>query len=257
MKNHEFLESLPGFAAGTLNATERATLEAHLNQGCEICETELVILQETLHRLPYSLPNQPLRPELKEKIWTRLSQESEVKKPASTNWGLLLRIAAVAAVFGLGIVLYERQNDRLLQKEVEIARIEKLLRDQRMQINGQKQEIAWLRDPSVQLAMLVGMQPDTSARARIVWNPNASKGVFYVNSLPPLPAEKSYQLWVIGAQGPVSAGVFDTTQQGSAVVTISKIDSPVPNVLQFAVTIEPRGGLPKPTGSIVMAGKPL
>jgi anti-sigma-K factor RskA len=249
MNNHEFLQLLPEYATDTLSAQEKSRLEAHLNQGCEICEPELAILLETFHRLPLALPQQKLPDGLKEKIWTRLSSEGDVKK-SSTNWKLLMRVAAVAAVFAVAILLYQRQNDQLLKKEMEIAKLEKTLR-------GQRQEITWLRDPSVQLAMLVGMQQDANARAKIVWNPNASKGVFYVNSLPPLPAEKSYQLWVIGPQGPVSAGVFDTTQEGSAVVTISKIDSPVPNVLQFAVTIEPRGGLPKPSGSIVLAGKPL
>lgn len=249
MNNHEFLQLLPGYATDTLSAQEKSRLEAHLNQRCEICEPELAILLETFHRLPFALPQQKLPEGLKEKIWTRLNSESDVKK-TSTNWKLLLRLAAVAAVFAVAILLYQHQNDQLLKKEMEIAKLEKTLR-------GQRQEITWLRDPSVQLAMLVGMQQDVNARAKIVWNPNASKGVFYVNSLPPLPAEKSYQLWVIGPQGPVSAGVFDTTQQGSAVVTISKIDSPVPNVLQFAVTIEPRGGLPKPSGSTVLAGKPL
>ncbi len=256
MINHEFLEWLPAYAADALIDQEKTRVQAHLNEGCQICEAELAILLETLHRLPYALPTQKLRPELKEKVWSRLSQEKNMKA-RGTNWGFLLRVAAIAAFCALALFLYQRQNDRILQKEIEIAKIEKMLREQRKEINSQKQEIAWLRDPSVQLAMLVGLQQDANARAKIVWNPNASKGVFYVNSLPPLPAEKSYQLWVIGAQGPVSAGVFDTSQQGSAVVTISKIDSPVPDVLQFAVTIEPRGGLPKPSGSIVMAGKPL
>src|SRR5262245_17550052 len=229
MNNHEFLQLLPGYATETLSAQEKSQLEAHLNQGCEICEPELAILLETFHQLPYGLPEQKLPDRLKEKIWMKLKSESSVPK-SGVNWKLLLRVAAVAAVFGLAIILYQHQNDQLLKKEMEIAKLEKTLR-------GQRQEITWLRDPSVQLAMLVGMQQDAAARAKIVWNPNASKGVFYVNSLPPLPAEKSYQLWVIGPQGPVSAGVFDTTQQGSAVVTISKIASPVPNVLQFAVTI--------------------
>jgi anti-sigma-K factor RskA len=258
MMKHEFLELLPGYATGTLNAREQASIEAHLKQGCEVCEAELVIFLETFHRLPYALPSQELPPELKEKIRQRLGREIQMDaKARGTNWGFLLRVAAVAAFLAIAIAIYHQKNDALLKKETQIAQIEKQLRELRQEVNNQKQEISWLRDPSVQLAMLVGMQQDANARAKIVWNPNASRGVFFVNSLPPLPAEKSYQLWVIGAQGPVSAGVFDTTQQGSAVVTISKIDSPVPNVLQFAVTIEPRGGLPKPSGSIVLAGKPL
>lgn len=256
MIKHEFLEWLPEYAAGTLNSAETAKVKDHIREGCDLCEAELSLYLETFHRLPSALPNQKLSAGLKEAIWTRLSSET-IQKKQGTNWGMLLRIAAVAAVFALGAFLYQRQNDRILQKEVELAKMQKQMRELNLGLKKQQQEIAWLRDPSVQLAMLVGLQQDANARAKILWNPNYSKGMFYVNSLPPLPSEKSYQLWVIGAQGPVSAGVFDTSNQGSAVVTISKIDSPVPNVLQFAVTIEPRGGLPKPSGSIVLAGKPL
>lgn len=256
MIKHEFLDWLPEYAAGTLNAEERAKVEGHIREGCDLCEAELALYLETFHRLPSALPNQKLPAGLEERIWNRLINET-IQKKQETNWGMLLRIAAVAAVFALGVFLYQRQNDRILQKEVELAKMQKLVRELKLEVNKQQQEIAWLRDPSVQLAMLVGLQQDANARAKILWNPTYSKGIFYVNSLPPLPSEKSYQLWVIGPQGPVSAGVFDTSNQGSAVVTISKIDSPVSNVLQFAVTIEPRGGLPKPSGSIVLAGKPL
>ncbi|HJZ13102.1 MAG TPA: anti-sigma factor, partial [Acidobacteriota bacterium] len=67
---------------------------------------------------------------------------------------------------------------------------------------------------------------------------------------------KSYQLWAIGNQGPVSAGVFAPDIAGSAVITIFMVKE-TESVLQFAVTIEPKGGVPQPTGSMVLAGKPI
>src|SRR5262249_24794780 len=144
-------------------------------------------------------------------------------------------IAAMIALAVVATVLYVQRNDAFYQREKAIA-------DAQKQLRQQQQEINWLRDPSVQLAMLTGLASAPQANGKMLWNPRVDRGMFYVNSLPPLAKEKSYQLWVIGSGGPVSAGVFDVGPQGSAVVTITRISSPATGNLQFAVTIEPRGG---------------
>jgi anti-sigma-K factor RskA len=123
------------------------------------------------------------------------------------------------------------------------------------QLIRQQQEIEWLRDPSVQFALLAGMDPQPQANARMIWNPSESRGMLYVNRLQPLPSEKDYQLWVIGNQGPVSAGIFSPNERGNAVITISPIYQSPTGSLQFAVTIEPKGGVPQPTGSMILAGR--
>jgi len=40
-------------------------------------------------------------------------------------------------------------------------------------------------------------------------------------------------------------------------IIVSRIQGTAEGSLQFAVTIEPAGGVPQPTGSMVLAGKPL
>ena len=247
MFEHEYLESIPLYAIGVLSGSAKEKLERHLEEGCEICEPELIIFRETADRLPFALPQRKLRPELRETIRKRLDQEYKI--PARRDWKRVVLAAASIIFVMLAGALFWKSNRELLQKESEIAQIQQVLRQQ-------KHEIEWLRDPSVQLALLTGLQPAPAAKAKMLWSPNASKGIFYCDWLPPLPAGKSYQLWVIGAKGPVSAGVFDPDPQGAAVVTVSRV-SYQGGALQFAVTIEPRGGVPQPTGSMVLAGKPL
>ena len=248
MLKHEYLESLPLYALGALGGTEKLQIEAHLNQGCDICEPELRIFQETGARLPYALPNSPLPADLKDKIWNRIQAEPHRRK-ASSIW-TLISFAAVLILAAIGTVWFLQLNEQLQQRDRELSELQELLLQQR-------KEIDWLRDPSVQLALLTGMNPVPQAKGKMLWNPQASRGMFYVNLLPPLSAEKSYQLWVIGNKGPVSAGVFYPNSQGNAVVTISRIEGTAEGALQFAVTIEPRGGVPQPTGSMVLAGKSL
>ena len=52
----------------------------------------------------------------------------------------------------------------------------------------------------------------------------------------------------------VNAGVFDVDASGRAL--FESTDFPRPDAQNFAVTIEPRGGLPAPSGPIVLVGSP-
>jgi len=252
MFDHEFLELIPLYAVGSLGAPEKRKLEAHLEEGCDICEPELLIFSETASRLVYALPDHPLPTALKEKIRGRLDRENLLVAPAapSSGWGTRLAFAAALAGIVLMAGLLWRTNEKLVDQRAQIAQIQKQLTDQ-------SKEIAWLRDPSVQLALLSGLESAPQAKGKMVWNPTELKGIFYANFLPQLPPEKSYQLWVIGSHGPVSAGVFDTQSNGSAVITISHVQISAAGGVQFAVTIEPRGGRPQPTGSMVLKGTPI
>lgn len=266
MLEHEYLEYLPAYAAGALDGESKRNLETHLDAGCAICDSEILIFNETIVRLPFSLPQQKLPSDLKEKIWKRIeAEEKQFEAPSATPAGTSFarRAAGVAKIAAVLILLfaagmyYLSQNDRVYEKEKTIADLQKELRSQRKAVQAQQQEISWLRDPSVQLAMLTGLDPAPNASGKMVWSNQQSKGIFYANALPALSQGKTYQLWVIGNKGPVSAGVFDPDAAGSAVVTISRIASPAEGTLQFAVTVEPVGGLPQPSGSMVLAGKPL
>ena len=74
-------------------------------------------------------------------------------------------------------------------------------------------------------------------------------------NLAPLPADRQYQLWVFVDGKPVDAGVFDPDASGRALFE-SKDLAAIRIAQNFAVTVEPRGGLPQPSGPIVLAGTP-
>jgi anti-sigma-K factor RskA len=61
---------------------------------------------------------------------------------------------------------------------------------------------------------------------------------------------QTYQLWLIGDEGPVSAGVFQPDSGGGAVVLL---DGDVRPGLVLGLTIEPAGGSEAPTGDILIA----
>jgi hypothetical protein len=85
----------------------------------------------------------------------------------------------------------------------------------------------------------------------------ASKGalVFIGNNLKAIPAGKTYELWIIPADGkaPVPAGLFRPDEHGTASVVLPKLPEGVP-AKAFGVTIENAEGAASPTMPIVLSG---
>lgn len=102
------------------------------------------------------------------------------------------------------------------------------------------------------LASMLGNTP--SAVAVAVWDPSREQGVLTVSKLPALASEKDYQLWVIDAQypSPVSAGVFVVDPVSGEAHIVFKTDKRVGSIAKFAVSLERKGGVPKPEGPIVL-----
>jgi anti-sigma-K factor RskA len=87
------------------------------------------------------------------------------------------------------------------------------------------------------------------------WTEPRRAGYFVASGLPAVPAGKTYQLWVVVAGGkPVSAGVFPVDPRGEAALRVGPMPAAEPAEI-FAVTLEPAGGLPAPSGPMYLAGK--
>jgi anti-sigma-K factor RskA len=76
--------------------------------------------------------------------------------------------------------------------------------------------------------------------------------VLFVHDLPSAPAGATYQAWTIEGGVPRSAGVFDTDATGRARHR-GALPSAIAEDAVIAVTLEPAGGVPQPTGPIVLA----
>ena len=107
--------------------------------------------------------------------------------------------------------------------------------------------------PYAKMATLNGTDMAKDAYAMVFVEPDTRRGFFYANNLPALPAGKTYQLWVI-TDKPVNAGVFSLDRGRKGRVMLHDIPD-VGKIKQFAVSLEPDGGRPLPTGSIYLAGE--
>jgi anti-sigma-K factor RskA len=92
--------------------------------------------------------------------------------------------------------------------------------------------------------------------ARMFWAQATNTWTLFAHELPAPTSGRTYQLWLITRDGQrISAGTFVPDPTGNAVVSAQY--PLAPDALQMiAVTDEPAGGVPQPTGEIVIAGQP-
>jgi anti-sigma-K factor RskA len=109
-----------------------------------------------------------------------------------------------------------------------------------------KTVVVVLGAPDLVRVALAGQPVAPRAAARAFWS--RSRGlVFTASNLPPLAGGRTYQLWIVTGQTPVGAGLLKPGVDGithAVFATPSDLSTPV----AMAVTIEPDGGVPAPTG---------
>jgi Anti-sigma-K factor rskA len=185
-------------------------------------------------------------------------------RPAGRSGALrFLQVAAgVLLVVGIwGIVRQANMGseiERLRGERDQLALRASALEQRMAQVQAESERLASsisiVTAPGVQQVSLSGMGTAQKATGRTFVSEAEHKAVFYAYHLPPLAANKSYQLWVIdNDERKISVGVMQVDPRGEASVVVDKL-LPVDNIQGWVVTVEPRGGVPQPTGPIALAG---
>jgi hypothetical protein len=175
-------------------------------------------------------------------------------------------LPAVAAAAALALVAaWGVARQAALGSEIERLRGERRqllararsLEDRVTQVEAESQRLARtlaiIAAPGVESVRLAAMGSSRAAGRTFV-NAGDRRAVFYAFDLPALAPDKTYQLWYIDDQErKTSAGTFNVDAHGKASLVV---DAPLPveRIQAWAVTVEPRGGMPQPTGPMVLAG---
>lgn len=245
-------------AAGAATSEEGKALENHLNQGCPACEKALLELKETAVSLAETLPPVEPSPSVRAQLLDAISRELEISpdrkalpSPSDRRFPWLWA-SGWALAGGLAIILLWTTD---IQKEEAMRRDSELL--SLRQILGEKEEtLQIVESRQTQIAQLVGLAPSHSAFGKVFWNPETNVGFLLTFDLPPLPPGKAYQLWAIQGKTPIDAGIFTPDSEGMSAFKVKPLPDPGQAVQLFAITIEPLGGSPQPTGEMVLKGTP-
>jgi len=183
-----------------------------------------------------------------------------VRERSSALPGWLAAAAALVLASGLGLwalqlrTSLEATNARVERAEAEVVRIQRTLDQSQQQTKVLEARNDVLFAPDMQRVDLAGqpVAPASTARAFVSRHSGLA---FAANQLPALPADKVYQLWVIPqGQSPVSAGLLAPDGSGHATLFFP-MPADMPPAAVIAVTVEPAGGVPAPTGDKALVGE--
>jgi anti-sigma-K factor RskA len=260
--NSELQEKALLYAIGALSEDERRDYVRHLeDDDCGVCVAESLEFQNVAQALALSLPVETPSDTVKARLLLQVRAESGTASvsPARPSgrtqrnpWQWLAWPIAAAAVIALAVTFtmnvgLRRQVDALTDRVVE-------LEDQAMRDQTQLVSLKSLIDPQVRVVNLAGQGSTPQAKGRIFWDQGAGLWRVYLASLPQVSSDRAYQLWFVPQQGnPIGVDVFNTNPDGSAMLEI-QLPQQAMALKAAAITTEPAGGLPQPSGAFVLLG---
>ncbi len=259
MTSHEEFESIAALEAlGAASADEVQRLHEHADN-CPQCADVLAELDTASALIGLSL--EPVAPpaNIRARVLA-VTAAAPVTHRSFFPQDRYARWFAAAAVFFLALFGWSELRLKAAQEKIaEIQSSARALSEENRRLSGDgsssQARMAMLAGPQTKTFFLAGQQVAPAATARAFVDPGAGRVVVFFHQLPVTPTGKSYQLWIIRADqaAPQSAGTFEVGPSGSAEVTMQNLPLNVP-IAALAVTLEPRGGMPAPTGEKYLVG---
>jgi anti-sigma-K factor RskA len=251
-------EELELYALGSLPEEEAAVVKAHASE-CTECASKL---SEALGRsvlLALAVPQQTPPPTAKEKLFARIATEREAppagtlmpqqaKRSVRPWWNWVLGPASLALALICFLLFW--QNRRLVDE----------LHSARLAIRGLERDKQRFEDlarilasPDTLTIKLAGTDDAPRATGFVKYNGRLGVVLYSTEQLPALPAQKTYQMWLVPTNGaPISAGIFQSEDSVRGLLSAQVPANTMPKA--FAVTVEPAGGVPQPTGPKLLLG---
>jgi anti-sigma-K factor RskA len=195
-------------------------------------------------------------PQLRAKILAQVAPQKIVSLPPRKFRPSSWLPWALAAGFAVLCIVLNVQDAQLRQTVIGQARrigdLQQLADSLSSVTNDLQQSVLALqktnRLASLKIAMLNSLLAEAPRTVAVsLWDEANQEGVFVVQNLKSLPADRDYQLWVLdNGTTPVDAGVFHVNENGGVRVDF-KTKQPIKVAGRFAVTEEVKGGVPSPT----------
>jgi anti-sigma-K factor RskA len=260
---HNTQEELASYAMQSLPFEESASIRAHL-QNCVPCRAELAAVCGDLALLGLAVEQQPLPAGARQRFLDKIAS-APAGKPLETmasvtpisvksgrrGPGFWIPWVAAAAMAIVSISL--GMQNRALNEELhdQLSLVTKLA----AQASRAQQVLEVLTAPTAERVTLTEGKAPAQPTARATYLPERGGMILLATNLKPLPQGKTYELWVIPANGKaaVPAGLFSPDAAGTATLVLPPLPSGIA-AKAFGVTIENAGGATSPTLPIVLAG---
>jgi len=255
--HHNDFEALcAAYVLGALSPDEKAAFETRLRTASADELRLLEELQAVNSELALSAQSESPSPQVRDRILNSISSE---KKEA--NIIPLWVYRAAAAVLLIGMITFAFNNlqlsDSVRDLTVSVEEKQSRIFQLENELERKTELLSILESREVSLILMAGLDVNPEGYGKIIWDPENEQALLQIANLPAPPDDKDYQLWFIKeSQSPISAGVFNferpSTDLFFKIEQLSEQPSPVANA--FAITMEPKGGMPQPTGDMFLLG---
>jgi anti-sigma-K factor RskA len=253
------------YALGALEGEERQAIESHLT-GCRDCARKLAEAQGRIALLALAAP--PVAPAevVKQRLMSQIRADAERTAPervapetpvagkVERDGGFVGRwwaavLVPVGATLAIATIFLWNENRHLNH---QLDALYSTVRLEQQQLDEARQ-VAELLASSDTITVPLAQQPGMPAGSAHVSYNQKTGMLMYDGALAPAPSDKSYQLWLVPVNGkPISAGVFNPTFGLPDHWMVGLPPGTAPKA--FAVSLEPAGGVPQPTGPMVLVG---
>ena len=258
-------EDLALHAMEALPEREAAAVRAHLTD-CAACRSDLAALIGDLAMVGLSVEQHQLPEGARQRFLNRITASTQEKTvaqlsthPASSKrlapavypwngriaWASAAVLAAAVLVLGLNIESLHRELRNDARGMADLA----------AQSDRAQRVMELLTSRSAEHVLLTASKAPAEPTGRAVYLADSGALIFQANNLNVLSANRTYELWVIPANGaaPIPAGLFRPDATGSASVVLPHIPSGIP-AKAFGVTVEQAEGSTTPTAPIILSG---
>ena len=264
-------EDLILYAMQTLSKEESAAVRLHLNE-CETCRGELAAAQGDLALVAMGVEQLPLPEGARQRFIDRISATSAAElsrtvlagteRPATTVVPIdtkrpkRLAVVWIPWIAVAALLLFSVSLERKISSlNDELGKQYQAAAQMAADSAHAKQVLEVLTAPASKRVLLTAGKVKPVPTGRAVYLVESGGLIFQANDLEHLADDKTYELWVIPANGqaPIPAGLFRPDSTGSASVVLPPLPKGVP-AKAFGVTIEKAEGSATPTAPIVLVG---
>jgi anti-sigma-K factor RskA len=255
---------LPAYSIGATDPEETALVESLLDSCPEVID-ELKDYQSLSRALLFTTPDAQPPAALHDRLMAAAQPHSAPPQSASTqpmsaqpngiapdfgtpvkrsrvnHWLAFAAVAAAALLLVSNVYWISRVND-YQQKQAEIVTL----------LTQQRDLLAAAGAGSVNRVELVSTKSD-GVEATVLYSPSGELGLLYSDQFPALSPDRTYQLWLIQGEQPVSAGLFQVDDDGRSVL-LFRSSEPIDSYDAIAVSTEPASGSELPTTAPVAVG---
>ncbi len=260
----EHLDLCPGYVLGNLAEDERGMLEAHLQEGCAVCEVEINRLGRGAWAFAAATPRLLEPSSIRAHVLDTLRRESgqgEGRAGSRAPFPLRQVVRALgwmAAAAAVVFAVFAHTEWRLA------GRLSRDLAGSRENVSRLSQEIQsareWAALATSPQTRVVDLKPTPSGppqlHARVTYDPATRRAIVSVTDFV-TPAGKDYQLWAFTKSGSASLGLVRADSSGRALIQLSNAGDPF-TLSAFAVSLENAGGAAAgaaPASPLVMIGR--